>query len=292
MCRNPKDWFWRECGFKAWFMHYIIKPTLAPIVHPSVLINHEKNDDLISSSFICGIAGRPVFFLTFKIILLIYWSILWSWRLVDFHILAPAAKWELNKNYTRTREYSDYLTNWGDTLIMLYLLYSTFLAIRLFYLKSRKDFGDIGDATMAFGERRLKWYYFPAQILLEIAANLALLITILYFGLMGGGDLTDILNIHPHIMNCKFNEKGIFRFTGIQFSAVVIIFELAYNRIPFRFFHFIFPMLVALMYTLGNWIGYKMNPARNGVYPGIVDWSDNQAKVRFQPVQYDNLILV
>lgn len=30
------------------------------------------------------------------------------------------------------------------------------------------------------------------------------------------------------------------------------------------------------MYVLGNWIGYKMNPARNAAYPAIVDWSDNQ----------------
>ena len=83
-------------------------------------------------------------------------------------------------------------------------MYSTLLAIRLFYLESRKSSGDIGQATLAFASNKIKWYYFPAQILLEIAATFALLITILYFGLMGGGDLTDILNIHPHIMNSKF----------------------------------------------------------------------------------------
>ena len=72
-------------------------------------------------------------------------------------------------------------------------------------------------------------------------------------------------------------DSGIFwKSTKIVFEAVVVCLEVAFNRIPFRFFHFIFPVSVALMYTLGNWIGYKMNPARNGVYPGIVDWSDNQ----------------
>ena len=85
-------------------------------------------------------------------------------------------------------------------------MYSTLLAIRLFYLDSRKSSGDIGQATMAFASGKIKWYYFPAQILLEIAATFALLITILYFGLMGGGNLSDILNIHPHIMNSKFQK--------------------------------------------------------------------------------------
>ena len=63
---------------------------------------------------------------------------------------------------------------------------------------------------------------------------------------------------------------------NLLFQAVVIFLEVAFNRIPFRFFHFTISMSVALMYVLGSWIGYKMNPARNGAYPGIVDWSDNQ----------------
>ena len=168
-----------------------------------------------SSNFNRGIFGRPILFIVFKFVLLIYWSILWSWRLVDFYILSPAEKWEKNKNYTRTREYPDYLTNWGDTLIMLYLLYSTLLAVRIFYLESRKVSGDIGKATRGFSELGIKWYYFPAQILLEIASVLALLITILYFGLIGGGDLTDILNVHPHIINSKFFRN----FQNLNFST-------------------------------------------------------------------------
>ena len=165
--------------------------------------NHKKNEDLNSSNFSRGIFGRSILFLVFKLILVVYWSILWSWRLVDFYILSPAENWEEDKNFTRTREYPDYLTNWGDTIIMLYLLYSTPLAIRIFYLEYRRKTGDIGTATMDFSQNGVKWYYFPAQILFELAAVFALLITILYYGLMGGGD-NDILNIHPHVINSKF----------------------------------------------------------------------------------------
>ena len=59
---------------------------------------------------------------------------------------------------------------------------------------------------MGYSENGVKWYYFPAQILLEIAAVFALLITILYFGLMGGGNMNEILNVHPHVINSKFFE--------------------------------------------------------------------------------------
>ena len=105
-------------------------------------------------------------------------------------------KKEENATYVRFREYPDYLTNWGDTMIMLYLTYSTILAILLFC------------RTKSFDSSRndpVKWYYLPAQILFQVAANHALMITILYFVLLGGGDMTDHLNIHAHVMNSKLN---------------------------------------------------------------------------------------
>ena len=154
MCKNPKDWFLRECGLKEWFrirecpvqgsMHRLKVSSRQTWRYK----NYNKNDDLSSSTFSRGIFGRPILFLVFKLVLLLYWSTLWSWRLVDFYILSPAKNWEQDKNFTRTREYPDYLTNWGDTLIMIYMLYSTLLAIRIFYLESRKISGDIGKATM------------------------------------------------------------------------------------------------------------------------------------------------
>ena len=103
-------------------------------------------------------------------------------------------KKEENATYVRFREYPDYLTNWGDTMIMLYLTYSTILAILLFCQTKSTDSSKSGP---------IKWYYLPAQILFEVAANHAIMITILYFVLLGGGDMTDHLNIHAHVMNGK-----------------------------------------------------------------------------------------
>ena len=79
-------------------------------------------------------------------------------------------------------------------MIMLYLTYSTILAILLFCKTKSTDRSKSGP---------VKWYYLPAQILFQIAANHAIMITILYFVLLGGGDMTDHLNIHAHVMNSK-----------------------------------------------------------------------------------------
>lgn len=211
-----------------------------------------KNDDLTADNFGRGIVGRPIFFIIFKIILFLYWATEWMWRLIQFYIIRPAEKREVNESYIRVREYPDYMTNWGDTMIMLYLTYSTILAIWLF---SRTE------TTNSFSRASpFKWYYYPAQILFQVASNHAFLITILYFVLLGGGDLTDHLNVHAHVMN-----------------TVIICLEVLFNNIPFRFFHFLISIFVSLIYILGNYIGFKMNPARNGTYPTIIDWTDNDA---------------
>ena len=56
--------------------------------------------------------------------------------------------------------------------------------------------------------------------------------------------------------------------------------ELIFNNIPYRFFHCLISIFVSLIYILGNYIGFKMDPARNGTYKTIIDWTDNDGTVR------------
>ena len=56
-----------------------------------------------------------------------YWLAIWIWRLIDFYILEAKRRLEDGEDPI-FREYSDYLTNWNDTLIAMYLLYSTIIA--------------------------------------------------------------------------------------------------------------------------------------------------------------------
>ena len=56
-----------------------------------------------------------------------------------------------------------------------------------------------------------------------------------------------------------------------------MLLEFTFNRIPIRFFHFIYPACVMLLYMLGNYLGYLSNPERNGTYEAFIDWTDNDA---------------
>ena len=75
--------------------------------------------------FLHGAFGKSFGMVIFKTPLLLYWTSMWMYRLIDFYLIIPAQKIELEQNYTRNREYSDYMTNWGDTLMFLYLFFST-----------------------------------------------------------------------------------------------------------------------------------------------------------------------
>ena len=62
------------------------------------------------------------------------------------------------------------------------------------------------------------------------------------------------------------------------FLVVVVLIEFVWNRIPFRFFHFIYVAIVGFLYILGNYLGYLSNPLhRNKTYESLIDWDDNDA---------------
>ena len=57
--------------------------------------------------FLHGAFGKSLGMVIFKTPLLLYWTSMWMYRLIDFYIIIPAEKVELIRN----REYSDYMTN-------------------------------------------------------------------------------------------------------------------------------------------------------------------------------------
>merc|ERR1712178_18185 len=70
-----------------------------------------------TNNFGRGIFGKTVVNAIVKVILLTYWTAMWMYRLVDMYIILPAKKREEDPDYVKHREHSDYLTNWGDTII-------------------------------------------------------------------------------------------------------------------------------------------------------------------------------
>ena len=72
-------------------------------------------------------------------------------------------------------------------------------------------------------------------------------------------------------------SRFLFEATYSLTLVVVMFLEFAFSRVPFRLLHFFYTCLVALMYILGNYIGFLINPRRNTTYSGIIDWTDNDA---------------
>ena len=126
---------------------------------------------------------------------------------------------------------------------------------------------------MAADPARL-WHY-GVQILMEMASSWSILVTVLYFVFLGDNfDGSDAKDVHAHVMN----GKSLFINFCKRFNLVVVIgLEFIFNRIPVRLLHFVYTVLVGLMYILGNYIGYLMNPKRNATYSDFIDWTDNDA---------------
>ena len=115
---------------------------------------------------------------------------MWIWRLWDFHTNYPE-----NRNYPAgrfsngTREYSDYLTNWNDTIVMLYLGYSMILIF------SNLSWSKVDDPA--------PWFYYISQLLYQFAlVNSTLIIIVTYILLPHIAD-NATGHIHAHIMDGK-----------------------------------------------------------------------------------------
>ena len=61
--------------------------------------------------------------------------------------------------------------------------------------------------------------------------------------------------------------------------------ELIFNRLPIRFFHFIFPVSYGLMFILANYLSHLVKRGLETAdliiqdyYPEIVDWKDNKGQ--------------
>ena len=81
------------------------------------------------------------YFLFFKFYFSVYWLVTWIWRLVFNYqtvYIGQDGKYNESVFFNESNcfdngtvklyhEYSDFFTNWGDTMILFYLIYSTIL---------------------------------------------------------------------------------------------------------------------------------------------------------------------
>lgn len=198
--------------------------------------------DLKRSDVVCGVAGsgskiNQRIFLGWQCLLTAYWFSMWVYRL-----------WLHGQIYDESRIYSDYMTNWNDTLIMMHLLFSLVLIVIHFFHK----FDKLNDAA--------PWYFYVHQLLFEFALVLALIVTTANYGILkepvGGAS-----DIHGHVMN-----------------SVVMGSQLLFLNTPIRIFHVIYGWMLALLYCLNTYIAFKVDERRDQPYlflkwaSGEPDW--------------------
>lgn len=185
--------------------------------------------------------------------------------------------------YNGQEKWFIYLTNWGFTLITLYFILS-FAVTLCYHLKEKQQYPmrppmeltnygtSFSDQPMEEGtegdfnvEVPLKGHHKAMWIIYETGASVAVVITLLYWSLLSGGNLTGVylgLDITTHALNSFF-----------------LLIEVAITSLPIRVLHVIYPVCFAFIYmifTVIYWAGEGTDAIYNKrfVYP-ILDYSNS-----------------
>jgi len=211
--------------------------------------------DLRRSDIVCGIGHNPKgefnkrnqwIFLAWQIILTVYWFSMWVFRLSNFR-----SRNEL------PRLYSDYLTNWNDTLILMHLV------CLLILIMTNLPFKNVARLDEA-----APWYYYVHQMLYEMCLPVALLVTIVNYGVLKdwGNDENGKIAVgsfHAHMIN-----------------SVVMGLQFFFLNTPIRLFHVVATWLLALIYVLNTFIAFKVDELRDAPY-AFLNWKDGKSDFVF-----------
>lgn len=158
--------------------------------------------------------------------------------------------------YNGQEKWFIYLTNWGYTCITLYFILS-FAVTLCYHLKEKDRYtlppmelattgasgSNLPDKTKRKGtesdfnvDMPPKGHHKAMWIIYEIGASVALLITLLYWSLLSGGNLTGVylgLDISTHALN-----------------TILLLIEIVMTSMPIRVLHLIYPMIFACIYMI------------------------------------------
>lgn len=166
-----------------------------------------------------------------------------------------------------------YLTNWGFFFLTLYFMWATVICI--LHHCSRSDSATViemkpahnnhDNAESARAEDKItildmRWYHQGLWFVFNIAANAAILITLLYWSLIFGGK-TSGLDVSTHALN-----------------SVFILIDLMLSSIPVRLLHIVYCWVFGLSYLLLT----------------VIFWAADGTNARDQPyiysyIDYNNL---
>ncbi|KAK3705438.1 hypothetical protein QZH41_007406 [Actinostola sp. cb2023] len=169
-----------------------------------------------------------------------------------------------------------WLTNWGFFFVTLYFILSTVLTL-LYHLKEKNQINvDIqmnepskheteSGREGAVYELPPRWYHKALWVIYILAANVAVIITCLYWGLINN-EAADPEGLALDISNHLFN-------------SVFLVIELLLSSMPIRLLHVVYPVVftvVYMLFTVIYWAAEGTNPANNKRYIySYVDYSGN-----------------
>jgi len=199
-----------------------------------------ESDAILTPSF----SANKWHLLIFRAILLAYWLPIWIYRLATFHLLKEV--------------YSDFLTNWTDTLICFYLL-----SVVLLHFVDRTQFKINSYVAVIF------------QIIYEICLTASFLVVV---GFWASAGINSTLENDYGTQTWSFSPENpplmVQNFHGHIMVSVAMILELIWNRTPVNIYHVIFLWIFGSAYGLATFIAFKIDPKRDEVYP-ILNWQND-----------------
>jgi len=211
---------------------------------------------LYKRDFATGIGGFKHGLLALKVIFAAYWTSMWIFTMVQLDKRAYSN--ETSPFYGK--KYTDFLTNWNDTIILMYLLYSLIIVATNYGWKSLSE--------------KAPWYYYIVQLGQEIALVTAVFVTFFFWFLLG--------KTHEFALYIKLPES----IHAHAMNTVVMCLDFFLTAIPFRALHVVYIWATACIYMLNTYIVAQIDTERDRIYPFLVwttskerlmrgDWTDN-----------------
>jgi len=185
---------------------------------------------LTKGHFITGIGGFKIAFLVLKVVFTAYWLPMWIFT--HYELDRKYYSNSSSGDYLSQKTYNDFLSNWNDTIILFYLIYSMIIVAVHFRWNNLSD--------------KAPWYFYIIQLVQEIALTNSTLVTVIFWILLSKPEhLSSPETIHPHIMN-----------------VVIMGLDFLLTGFPFRALHIVYVWVFAWTYVLATFIISKINPAR------------------------------
>lgn len=166
-----------------------------------------------------------------------------------------------------------FLTNWGYFSVSSFLVLSSVVTLWYHCKEKHQDDVAIEMRVPTDPEREENGFHFPPRchhktlwVLYSIAANIGILITVLYWSLLAGNTnyagAELALDISTHVLNTLF-----------------VVVDLMLSSMPIRVLHMIYPMLFSFVYMIFSvifWAAEGTNPINHKRYIyAVLDYSKN-----------------